>query len=373
MMTEKIAGVISAADEVLLDHLIGSDPAVAALWRQIKSQYHQEDVDNEFQRFDNLEWKEMPFHAAQHTADPTGVQPAAVRRIRPATRAAVIAALVLAAAGGWLLRSRMTASKSISITGSYAGVQLQLADGQVLNLSKDSGVLHSGALRMINNNKTLTLPESTIHPAGDNENLTLTVPIGQYYSVRLPDGTQVALNAASTLRFPASFPAGSREVSVSGEAFLSVAKDPDRPFLVHTSQGTVQVLGTSFNVNTYDSSRVKVSLVDGMVKIKDVALKPGQQAVATNSGIRIQPFDEREELSWRQGVFYFSNTTLAEIARVLPRWFGMPVVMDNTRIASETFTGSLERNQPVTVFLDNLKSTTAVDYYFDKKGTLHFK
>lgn len=375
LITEKLGGIISAADEAYLDHLIETDHQVAVMWQQTKSLYRQEDLDNNFRRFDDLPWQEMPFRSEVDAAlQQRKNQPAReIRRLQPLISAAAIAFLILTITGGWLFRSRTAAPESSSLLNSSTGVQLLLGDGQRLNLSKDSGILHIGTTQAVNTNNTLSLPESTIQNKHGNENLTLAVPIGQYYTIKLSDGTVVALNAASTLRFPVPFSTDAREVYLSGEAFLTVAKDAARPFLVHTAQGTVQVLGTSFNVNTYDSGSVKVSLVEGAVKMNDVPLKPGQQAIATNNGIRIQPFDEPEELSWRRGVFYFSNTTLADITRILPRWFGIPVIMDNTRIAGETFTGSLERNQPITVFLDNLKSTTTVDYYFDKKGSLHFK
>lgn len=375
LITEKIGGIISAADEVYLDHLIATDRRVADMWKHTKSLYHQEDLDNNFQRFDDLPWKEISFQPAEDTVSKLMTSQPAKRmhRLRPVIWAAATISMILIIAGGWFFRSRTTTNIPLSLLNTTAGVQLVLGDGQVLNLSKDSGILHIGATQVINTNNTLSLPESTIPDKQGNENLTLAVPIGKYYTIKLSDGTEVALNAASTLRFPVPFSADTREVYLSGEAFLTVAKDAARPFLVHTAQGTVQVLGTSFNVNSYDSGSVKVSLVEGTVKMEEVTLKPGQQAVATNTGIRVQPFDEPEELSWRRGVFYFSNTTLADIARILPRWFGIPVIMDNNSIATETFTGSLERSQPVTVFLDNLKSTTTVDYYFDKNGRLHFK
>nr|WP_295865488.1 FecR domain-containing protein [uncultured Chitinophaga sp.] len=375
LMTEKIGGNISAADECYLDHLIETDGVVATAWEKTRQLYNEEDIKDNFHRFNDVQWQEMPFQAPQSIIPQRTPTPQEKRFGKISSIAWAVAAslLMLAAVAWWLFRTDKPSARGLSLTDPQAGVQLQLGSGKILNLSKDSGVLHTAATQLINTTKSLSLSESTIPGKHNNENLTLAVPIGKYYTIKLSDGTEVALNAASTLRFPVPFSADTREVYLSGEAFLTVARDAARPFLVHTAQGTVQVLGTSFNVNTYDSGSVKVSLVDGMVKMEDVPLKPGQQAVATNTGIRVQPFDEPEELSWRRGVFYFSNTTLADIARILPRWFGIPVIMDNNSIATETFTGSLERNQPVAVFLDNLKSTTTVDYYFDKNGRLHFK
>lgn len=377
LITEKIGGIISAADEAYLDQLIESDSVVAAAWNETKNLYNKEDINNNFQRFEQLKWAEMPFQTREvitPAPELIAILPEKKeKRLLPLAWAAAVVILVLTAGGWWLFRAPTAAKPALSLTNPHAGVQLQLGNGQILNLSEDTGTIHTNTLQATNNNKTLSLPTGTMSPNSDNESLTLAVPVGQHYSITLSDGTVVSLNSASKLHFPVPFPTNSREVYLSGEAFFAVAKDVSHPFLVHTPQGTVRVLGTSFNVNSYDSAVVKVSLVDGAVQMNETGLRPGQQAVATSNGIQVQPFDELTELSWRQGVFYYSNTSLAEIARVLPRWFGIPVIMDNARIAGETFTGSLERNQPINIFLENLKSTTTVDYYFDKNGRLHFK
>ncbi|SKA46984.1 FecR protein [Chitinophaga eiseniae] len=403
LMMEKIGRVINAADEAYLDHLIETDSVVAAVWHQTVKLYAPEDINNGFSRFDQLAWQDiitfshdnptpvsmpwekekpadtiMPLVTPENLpSDNEDIADSRPRRIHPALWAAAATLLIGAFAAWWLLKPSPVSHQHINLADKKHGVQLQLANGKVVNLSTDSGNITLQQLQLTNNNKTLSLATSTIDSSERNEKLTLAVPVGLDYKVKLPDGSDVWLNSATTMRFSVPFQGKIREVSIDGEAFVSVAKDAERPFFVHTARSTVQVLGTSFNVNSYNNSIIKVSLVEGSVKMKEmgkeVTLKPGQQAIATNNGIRIQPFDESEELSWRRGVFFFSNTTLADIARILPRWFGIPVIMDNNSIATETFTGSLERSQPVTVFLDNLKSTTTVDYYFDKNGQLHFK
>ncbi len=78
-------------------------------------------------------------------------------------------------------------------------------------------------------------------------------------------------------------------------------------------------------------------------------------------------------LSWREGIFYFNGTTLSEINKVLPRWFGISTVIDDNSISSREFVGAVDRHQPIQVFLDNLKAIARIDSYFDKDGVLHFK
>lgn len=200
----------------------------------------------------------------------------------------------------------------------------------------------------------------------------LRVPVGKDYRVTLSDGTEIWLNSATTLQFPFKFSGKTREISIQGEAYLEIAEQAGQPFLVHTQHGTLQVLGTSFNINDYDSGIVKVSLVEGALrfktKTKNVAITPGQQAVyAVNKNIRLQPFEEEEVLAWRSGKYYFIEATLQEIVTVLPRWYGISVVIDNPRLGGERFAGQMDRNKPLTTFLDNLSTTMKLSYYFDKE------
>ncbi len=417
-MMEKIGGIINAADEAYLDHLISTDSVVATLWQQTKKLYPSEDIDNGFCRFDQLPWQDITalsvngnktgnerplqtwLEVPDHIAPSDGTFPLTQQDIQvsstseeinttsspsprgrihpiPWSWAAAAALLAITAISWWFFQSIPATHHRLSLLDKNMGVQLQVGNGKIVNLSTDSGTIALQKIQFNNNNKTLSLVTSTIGEPKGNEKLTLAVPAGLDYKVQLPDGTNVWLNSTTTMRFSVPFFGTSRDVFIDGEAFIQVAKDVDHAFFVHTAHSTVQVLGTSFNINSYDNNAVKVSLVDGAVKMKEgedeVTLKPGQQAVATGKGIQVRPFDEMEELSWRQGFFYFSSATLSEISRVLPRWFGIPVIMDNDRIANETFTGNIDRNQPIIIFLDNLKSTTTVDYYFDNTGRLHFK
>jgi ferric-dicitrate binding protein FerR (iron transport regulator) len=196
------------------------------------------------------------------------------------------------------------------------------------------------------------------------------------YNIHLSDGSVVYLNSATILSFPMKFTGNTREITINGEAYLEVAKDATHPFIVNLPHGSVQVLGTEFNVNSYDSGVVKVALVQGSVNMQmdnhTLHLTPGKEGVYKNNNLAVKPFDEQTTLGWRQGIYYFDNATLRQIVEVLPRWFGMQVQMDNEAKASEHFTGRVYRNQPITDFLDNLKSTTTVDYFI-RDSVVHFR
>jgi len=186
------------------------------------------------------------------------------------------------------------------------------------------------------------------------------------------------LNSATKLEFPLAFPGDTREITISGEAYLKVAKNAAKPFIVHLPHSTVQVLGTEFNVNTYDSGLVKVALVEGSVNMQAPTgtskLAPGKQAVYRfGQPISQETFDARTVLSWQKGLFYFNDASLQEISKVLPRWYGIQVTIDDPSILSRTFSGIIDRNKPIEVFMEDLKMISRINAYRDKQNVLHFK
>jgi transmembrane sensor len=254
-------------------------------------------------------------------------------------------------------------------------IQLKLANGQVIDLGKEKGSLAAGDAQLSNTQHTLTYTVNGKEKPGLN---SLTVPVGKDYKITLIDGTEVWLNSASQLSFPFAFAGNTREISINGEAYLKIAPDATKPFIVHLPHNKVQVLGTEFNVNSYDSGVVKVALVQGAVNVinssSTVAVKPGMEAVSGANGISIEDFDKTRVLGWKKGIYYFYDADLKEISKVLPRWFGIQVSIDNPAVMSKKFAGGVDRNQPIGVFIDNLKMVSDIDCTFDQSSnTLHFQ
>jgi len=206
---------------------------------------------------------------------------------------------------------------------------------------------------------------------------TLTVPPRTDYRIELSDGTEVHLNASSTLRFPFIFPGRTREVYLEGEAFFTVAHDPKHPFIVHTGTTSVIALGTEFNVNSYDHNIITTSLVTGSVVTDvgdslDVTLKPGYEAVyRPGERFKVKRFDENVTLGWRDGIFRFQNKPLEDIIPVMKRWFGLKVSFANPGMADQLISGDLDKDKPVTDFLNDICREKGLDYkIYD--GTIHF-
>ncbi|WP_217606532.1 FecR family protein [Chitinophaga sp. GbtcB8] len=206
---------------------------------------------------------------------------------------------------------------------------------------------------------------------------TLTVPPRTDYRLELADGTEVHLNASSTLRFPFIFLGKTREVYLDGEAYFIVAKNSSQPFIVHTPSTSVKALGTAFNINSYNADLVVTSLVQGAAVTDvgdslDVTLKPGYEAIyRTGERFKVKRFDESITLSWREGIYRFRNTRLADLQPVIQRWFGLKLAFEPQSIAGAEYSGCLEKNKPLSGFLDQLANVLRLDYrIYD--NTIHF-
>ncbi|WP_143310530.1 FecR family protein [Chitinophaga vietnamensis] len=205
---------------------------------------------------------------------------------------------------------------------------------------------------------------------------TLSLPKASRYTVVLPDGSKVWLNALSAITFPAAFTSAARQVSIRGEAYFEVAKrtfaGARQPFVVQAGAATIQVLGTHFNINAYENEPViKTTLLEGSVQVnvkgKHTLIQPGQQARATRHGNLsvVQP-DIDEVMAWKKGYLQFDNTPLEEVFRQIARWYDVEV-----RFAGNAhqgaFHGKIYPNMQLSEILSGLKANGA---RFSTKGNI---
>lgn len=254
-------------------------------------------------------------------------------------------------------------------------IQLQLANGQTVAIRPDlkSDILNIGAAKIALNTDTMSF-QST-----DTAKNLLIVPDGRIYHLTLSDGTKVTLNAATRLRFPFHFSGATREVYLDGEAYFSVAKNASHPFIVHTPLTSIRVLGTKFNVNTYQKDAVNTCLVEGSVRTQAndgqghaLELQPGKEAYfQQEAGFKVTAFDQEEVLSWIQEVNYFHNLPLPKLAELITRYYGVPVILDNNKLMNRSVTGMMDRKN-LPELLSDLSIIAGVNYYYTGKQ-LHLK
>lgn len=180
---------------------------------------------------------------------------------------------------------------------------------------------------------------------------TLYTPAGQRARLVLHDGTEVWLNAKSSLVYPARFTGKERRVSVEGEAFFNVAKDPSRPFIVSAGQVDMKVIGTQFNVYNYpDAGYVQTCLLEGSVRVyfpgkekEGVLLEPRQQVTAAGGKMAVEPLASDNRFLWRDGVYAFEEEALTDILKKLELYYDVKIIVKDTSLFKETYTGKFRQ------------------------------
>lgn len=260
---------------------------------------------------------------------------------------------------------------------------LTLADGSKVELSdKQTGVI-------IGKDKVTYNDSTAVQSKGDNEQFTLTTPRGGQYQIKLPDGTKVWLNAASSISYSTVRINNlvHRKVNLVGEAYFEVEKSYEsklvkgkiikmrNPFIVRSSGQEAEVLGTHFNINAYsDEGNVKTTLLEGSLRVKanapnSVVLKPNQQSIsaANSNALEVKTLNASEVLSWKNGEFSFDNQTLESIMRQVSRWYDVEVSYKDESLKKEMFGGSISRFSDVSKVLIMLELTRHVHFIINEK------
>ncbi|WP_164972689.1 FecR family protein [Lacibacter luteus] len=258
--------------------------------------------------------------------------------------------------------SAVITSTNNDIPPGQSGAILKMADGSTLVLdSVQDGVLtQQGDAVAIKQGGQLNYAQQANNANGNAYN-SVETPRGRQFKLTLEDGTQVWLNASSSIRFPVAFTGTERKVEITGEVYFEVAKNKVKPFIVQTGTTKVEVLGTHFNINAYDDeAAVKTTLVEGSVRISkgnsNGILKPGQQAQASGANtLQIRnDADIEEVLSWKNGRFAFVNADLETIMRQISKWYDVDVQYAGV-VPKRTFTADLSRNTNLSELLKVLE------------------
>ncbi len=197
----------------------------------------------------------------------------------------------------------------------------------------------------------------------------LIVPRGQDFYLKLPDGTEVWINAGSTLTFPNFFNGGQRLVQLEGEAYFKVKSDVKNPFYVETPHEKVSVTGTQFNVCTYSDEPIsRITLAEGIVSVtideQEHQLLPGEQLQQTiESGeITKAQVDVSLYTSWKDGLFEFKDMTLQEISYRLSKWYDVEFQFDDEEVGKLRFSGMTKHEYELEYFLKIIAKTTNVKF-----------
>ena len=203
---------------------------------------------------------------------------------------------------------------------------------------------------------------------------TITVPAGQRINITLPDGTDVWLNARTTIQYPVSFNTDQRLVKLDGEAYFEVARDEKKPFTVQTDKFNVEVLGTKFDVESYsDTESFETALMEGSVKISSLTdaneslmLTPNNKAYLHGGKLRVMPVDDYNPYRWREGLICFKSETFASIMKEFEKYYGINIHITNLQVQKYLYTGKFRQTDGVDYALRVLQKDIKFAYERDE-------
>jgi len=264
------------------------------------------------------------------------------------------------------------ASRTAEIKPGGTQAVLILNDGQsvildtpddLLMKEKDGTTIQKSKGRLNYTSQTEKLTSETLYN-------TIEIPRGGEYNLVLSDGTRIFFNSLSRIKYPVKFSTESRRVELTGEAYFEVAHSTDQPFIVKIADLEIEVLGTSFNINAYESSgTIVTTLVEGQVKVRSLnnqgvsrILQPYEQAVfnAGKCSIEVKKVDVSLFTAWKNGEFVFQNERLEDIMVILTRWYSAEVFFMNPSVKELLFSGSISRYGEIEPILEIIQSTGKV-------------
>ncbi|SEW01949.1 FecR family protein [Chitinophaga arvensicola] len=299
--------------------------------------------------------------------------PVTQRRIIPiATRWwAAAAVFLLMGVGAWYFTQRpqpvtpqiSKTNPSPDVDPGREGAILTLSDGSQLTIdSLGNGLVTTqNGVKVILQNGQLSYQDGNDKTDRDLVYNIMSTPRGRSFQLKLPDGTEVWLNALSSIRYPTAFSGKERKVEITGEVYFEIVPDASSPFYVNiNNKATLQVLGTHFNVNAYENEKtMNTTLLEGAVRIQRnngeaVQLKPGQQAQLSDK-IKVVPVEDADKImAWKNGLFNFEGAHLDQVMRQLERWYDIQVVYEKS-VPDIQFFGEISRNLKLSEVIDALK------------------
>ena len=271
------------------------------------------------------------------------------------------------------MTDQSTYISSTVLPGSPKG-NLLLDNGEIIDLDKlniDTTIVLDGYSVTKDKYGELSYTLTNTEPSDRVIYNTIVTPKGGEYKLSLPDGTQIWVNSSSQLKYPLNFGKDRREVELDGEAFFEVARltfdQKNIPFIVKTRQQELEVLGTTFNINSYDSE-IRTTLVEGAVrlrfdKVQQQLLKPNQQAIYNpkSDKVSIRPIDPFYTVAWRNGSFAFDNANLYDVMATIARWYDVKVDYQGD-FKDVYFSGTISRYADINKLLKLITLTGGVHF-----------
>lgn len=280
-------------------------------------------------------------------------------------------ALMMLSYGVWLNYSYNKGSNLINIA---------LQKRHLLKNIEKVEITSKNSLIKFDSDSTILFNELDLKPDNDEiQNFsTLTVPYGQRSEIILADGSKIWMNSGSQLTFPNQFSNDKREVYLEGEAFFDIAHNPDKPFIVHSEDMNIEVLGTSFNLSSYQNdSYNSVFLLTGKIELTSSSkrvfekqiLHPGTEAKLNKSSnqLSVGSNPELADVLWTKKQLLLKSTPLPELLQKLVRVYNTEIVQDFKDNENESFSGRLNLNDSLITVLEYIYDPNKFTFKITKR------
>ncbi|WP_270087116.1 FecR family protein [Sphingobacterium sp. SYP-B4668] len=293
--------------------------------------------------------------------------------------AAIVVCIGIGSALYWASRDQKLSDNMVDINLQVQDIMpgsnqalLTLSNGETLALDGTNS-------QVVQHTDQITYGDGTeIRHLAHNETVTLTTPNGGTYSAVLQDGTKIWLNAGSAITYPSTFNKDYREVKIEGEVYFEVAKEKNRPFIVHTREQQIEVLGTTFNVNDYkNEENSKTTLLTGSVRVRTIdpsgatiVLSPGEQIVyGADKKMQVHPVDTEAIVSWKNGYFNFHAISIEESLKQIERWYDIKVIYKGKKL-NGYLGGKMSRGVKLSTFVHFIEQEFNLKSEFQTNRTL---
>ncbi|HAL53620.1 MULTISPECIES: FecR family protein [Sphingobacterium] len=311
------------------------------------------------QASDTMNWNERLKTKTLETIRTSAIKPSPIRNLkRLLPSAAALISLILGGLMYFIVVKKQATPISYrmvlnDVEAQNNNAEIRLSNGKVLQVSSQKGALVSG--------DKLTYEDGTVL---QNESLkedlmaTVNTPAGTMLKLQLEDGSEITLNAKTTLKYPLHFAKNKRVVEVDGEAYFKIAKNKKVPFQVVSNGQLIEVTGTEFNVNTYSKSQSSTTLVEGSINLsaqgQTLQLTPNQQALLASGQLSKKVVDPANYIAWLDNKFYFNETDLHTALQLIGQWYDLQIIY--TQPIKETLLyGEIQRTKSLSAVLKILE------------------
>lgn len=360
--------ILSESDQLILDEWLELDHENELLYEQFKN---EDNIRNKYLQYESIDLDKAK---KQVLAKVRKRKASSVRNLILKYASAAVVAFGVVYFYSINEKSEIPVSSTLEISDEVITLQLENGDVEIINQEGEREVRDKNG-RVVGTQKGTNLIYKKERTTEELVYNTLSVPYGKKFQIDLADGTQVHVNAGSSLKYPVKFIEGqNRQVFVTGEVYFEVAEDKDHPFIVTVDDRNIRVLGTKFNVSSFDDDEnINTVLVEGSVRLystdenysvgNSTKLEVGHLASWNKSDqqMSMEEVDTRLYTAWINGKMIFKNTSFKSIRKKLERKYNIEIINNNNILDENLYNASFDV-ETIEQVLNTFSENFAINY-----------